>query len=318
MPEESTPASRARLCSPAVQEVIGEVAERLAELQRHWPKAINLSVENETSVYDAYPFFFLPAFPVLAPPDVVPLALAARLFASSLFVADDLMDEPVSRHGPVIDLLRVQAMQCEGYRLLGGLFPAGSPFWDRFRDYLAAYAHACLEERQFVDGFRPAAEYSLEVALGIARGKSGLARFVVAGLAEMAGDEIRLSSLTESILQYYVARQMLDDLGDWRQDLGRGFPSLLLVSAMGHDAGGGVPLAEPLAREIYGRGHADYVLRVALGALERAEQHLEGLPELPWYHLLRRLRVKIVNLAADLHSSSQAIEAPTPEAAVVG
>lgn len=303
MAAETQPFQLSTLLSAEALKALAAVPAQIVLLQDFWPLAVNLAIDNQSSIYDAYPFLFLPAFPGLSPREIVPFAVASRLFASSIFVADDIMDEPRSRNGPIVDVLRVQAMQAEGYRLLYQLFPSGSKFWDRFRDYHSAYALACLLEMRALRqnagqlGNQPVSEAEL---LRIGRGKSGLSRFVVAGLAELSGDESNLPGLLESISHYYMARQILDDLADWRQDLKRGFPSLPLQRALGSRLErlpqAGVDEEKLAMVKLYLQGQAEYVLRIAQREADAAQEQIRDLPPTPWAHLLTRLSRQIDEL----------------------
>lgn len=260
-------------------------------LQRRWPEAVQLGFTGHApSIYYSYPYLFLMAFPPLCAARVSELNVAASLFSSSLFVADDLMDEDPTDRDATTNVLRIQAMQLEAYRVLHGLFAPEAGFWDHFQEYLAAYARACLDERRFAAPGTGWEELTETVALGIAKGKCSLAKFVVAGLAELAGDETPLEPLCRALDSYYVARQMMDDLSDWRQDLARGYPSLLLTRvAAGKSKLELARQPEHTGRAIYAGGHARYILDLALRALGDVAELTAPYPDL----LLRRVAAKL-------------------------
>lgn len=295
----------AALFTPDLERSIASSQEPISQLQQRWPRDVELGIEAQASIYHGYPYLFLGAFPALAPEDIEPLALACRLFADSLFVADDIMDEDPTDRERAANVLRVEAMQFEAYRLLHGLFPPDAKFWDRLRTYLAVYAKACLDEKFFSSPRNGWGELTETAALAIARGKSSLAKFAVAGLVELAGDEEPLEPLTRALDRYYVARQMVDDLTDWREDLQRGVPSLLLgrLAAVEFPSQPKEELTRQIDRTtqaIYFGGHGRYVLRLGLQTLERAVELSAPYPDLPWQRVLGKLRGHFEKLMQDL------------------
>lgn len=314
----SRDAGSGALFSPRLASSIAASQQPLPALQERWPRDVELGIATEApgSIYHGYPYLFLGAFPSLArtPERVEPLALACRLFADSLFVADDVMDEDPTNRERSANVLRIQAMQFEAYRLLHRLFPPEARFWERMQTYLAVYARACLDEKHFAAPRTGWVDLSEAAALSIARGKSSLAKFAVAGLAELDGDESPLEPLIGALGRYYVARQMVDDLTDWREDLRRGSPSLLLarVAAMEFPGEGKEELMRQLdrtSRAIYFGGHGRYVLDRALGVLASAMRLSAPYPDLPWQRLLAKLETHCRHLLDDLDRLTGAEEA---------
>ena len=151
-----------------------------------WSEKVILDDDDETKVYDGYPYLFLNAFPALAPSDVRSLALAGRLLARSIVVYDNVMDGRALDHPTTTDALRAQALQFEAYHLLYQLFPPDTAFWRRFRNYLIEYANACLQEQRFASGERPWQEYTESLALEIAVAKSDVGKVIGIGGRNLA------------------------------------------------------------------------------------------------------------------------------------
>ncbi len=284
---------------PHIQQEIKEATKVLNHLEKGWFEGFALSADNETNIYNGYPYLFLGAFPALTPSGVQPLTLAGRLFASSLFAYDNLIDG-MSR---ATNALSAQAMQFEAYHLLHQLFPPDTAFWRRFRSYMAEYADACLQEQRFASGERPWQEYTESLALEIAVAKTGIAKATVAGLVELAHNDSLFEPLVESIHHYYIARQMWDDLGDWKEDLRTGIPSLLLSRVL-HER----PAREnrdlvrdQLARELYYGGHAQYVLELALESLDRVDDLTADMPHLLWHRATAEVRRNCEALLDDIN-----------------
>ncbi len=285
------------------------IAEEIRNLQASWPAQIVLSADAESSAYDCFPYLFRQAFPSIIDRDLDRFAVASRLFASSVFLHDKLFDEGKERHAYAdlapTNALRVIAMQFEAYRQLHELFPAGNCFWQDFRCYLRQFAVACVEEQKFVAGGRPWQEYSEELSVQIARGKNGVSRAAIAGLAAMEGNRDALQPLTRAIDAYNVGRQMLDDLCDWKEDLTAGVPSLLLARVLGEKPTGLTEeefsrLKEEVGREIFYGGHAKYLMELAIATLDEAHELIKRWPTLGWLKVHLELRKQCTLFMQDL------------------
>ena len=283
------------------------IGRRIDQLQAPWPKPILLSA-SAVSIYDCFPYLFEEAFPSVDDDELDAFAVAARLYASSIFLHDKVFDPGAIReaHSDLapVNGMRIMAMQWESYRLLHGLFPPDSAFWEHFHSDIRQFTAACLEEQRFAAG-RPWSELSEELALEIARGKNGIARTTIAGLAKMQRSSTALVPLTEAIDCYNEARQLWDDLTDWKEDLDAGVPSLLLARILGkrpeglHEQDMAILKAE-IGREIYYGGHAAFVLHLALGSLERADALLSPWPKLAWRKIHEDLRRECRLLLSDI------------------
>jgi squalene-hopene/tetraprenyl-beta-curcumene cyclase len=98
---------------------------------------------------------------------------------------------------------------------------------------------------------------------------------------------------------------MLDDLLDWKEDLQTGIPSLLLSRLIDESPRNKSQkeleqLNQRLAHEIYYRGHAHYVLELALKFLDEAEVLRDELPDLLWWNVTSKLRHKCQTLIQDI------------------
>jgi squalene-hopene/tetraprenyl-beta-curcumene cyclase len=287
-----------------MQEEIVRTIEFVSHLQTKWPIGISLDLGRNKIYYDCLPYLFLSAFPSLDLDQIRSFNIAVRLFASSIFVYDKVMDRQ-DENCSIEYVLRGQAMQLESYRQLQQLFNSNSIFWERFQKYVADYADACLQEQAFQSGKRSWNEYTEEVSIKIAMNKGGVAKAAIAGLADLAGEDRWLETLSESLDLYSLAFQMIDDLEDWKEDVQRGIPSLLISRLLDRP-----PQIDPnelafyldrLSRKIYYEGHAGYTLNIAIESLDRAVELLKAIPELLWQSELIRLRHKCESLSNEIH-----------------
>jgi squalene-hopene/tetraprenyl-beta-curcumene cyclase len=284
---------------------LAALAARMDELQARWPGSVRLDIEAASSIYDYHPYLFVEAFPPLPERSVESLALAARLFANFVFLSDASIDGAAEPGFGSIAPLRASAMQYETYRILAGLFPAGSSFWQRFGGYLRGLAEACVIEAEFGSGRRDWSEFTESVAREVAVKKAAIAKASVAGLAALAGERGPLTELEASIDHYNAAHQLFDDLGDWKKDLRRRQPSLILARLL--PDGGPFRVPEPsselmgrVSRDLYYRGHAHHVLSLALLELDAADRALTGLGAIAWSDAVAGLRRRCLDLDADI------------------
>ena len=281
------------------------ITDEFVQLQQQWSNPLFIGIDKAESIYTYYPYLFLPVFPSLTPKDVRPLAVAGRLFASSLFVADDILDDSAAPKSLGAKMMRTQASQFEAYRILHALFPPTAVFWQRFRAYLIAFSNAYLLEQSFAGKGRSWREFSADTAATIAAGKTAIAKNVIAGLVELAQDESPFKPLTKSIENYYLARQMFDDLADWQKDLQTQIPSLLLCRVVKeHPFERGEKVTEEYItqtyRAIFHGGHARFVLDKAQHALQCARAVLDEFPDLLWQQILQEMQTRYEALSEDL------------------
>lgn len=249
-----------------------------------WPVGVRHKCSEPDSIYHGYPYLFLQAFPNLTIEQAEPLARATGLIFDAIIVADRIMDEETDQ--VTASVLRVEAMLFEGYRLLHPLISPESSFWERYRDYLIVYSQACLTERRLASPEASWVDFTDQAAVSVAAGKCGIAKIAVDGLAALAGDTSNLQPLTRSIELYYTARQMLDDLTDWREDLESGFPSLLLsrvvASAFDGDRAQMQAESKRTQRELYYGGHVRYTMQLASQAIAESDRLTADFPDLLW------------------------------------
>ena len=256
---------------------------------------------SQFTVYDGYPYLFEAAFPKIDRRSYRQLALAGRYFAYATFLFDRLMDD--QPEWMTTRVLRGQLVLAEGYRVLYDLFPSDSSFWPRFHELLREYARACDDEANIAGGHLPWSTFTPERAMEIAVGKTALAQATIHGLGcleRTKGPELEL--LLRSIRFYYMGRQIWDDVCDWKEDLRRHAPSLLLARLLpdGPAQSPDASDAGRLARSLYYDGHLQEVMGIAVGYLDQALACCEPWPKLLWCHVLQKVKADCLNLQADV------------------
>jgi hypothetical protein len=289
---------------------LDEIERALDDLQAGWPSEMHLR-SRLYSHFCGTAVRFAPAFARVRDEDVKALTVYCHLFVAAVLAQDTLLDRSCPAEEAGQAAMRVMALESEGYALLYRLFPSGSRFWQRHRACLQDHARAFVEEEAFRRGQRPLHDYTEPVALRAAAHKIGLVRIVIAALAEFEGDERSYSPICASLSRVGEAMGMYDDLFDWKDDLRKGQPSLLLSRVLRELPG---PMSDEafraLTREVgraihYG-GHSRYVLELGLASLDEADGLEASLPGLPWYEHTHTLRAQMTTALREIETMVRA------------
>jgi hypothetical protein len=247
-------------------------------------------------IYDAYPLLFAPAFPEIDRAQLADLVVASRLLSDSILALDAVVDEPADAARRAFDVAKAQSQQLEAHRILSGMFAVDSPFWDSLRDNFVTYLAAMQAERQ--PARRDVDEQSL---LTIAQGKTAVARSCLVAMGLLGKRPELASALIVALGDFYLARQMWDDLVDWREDLANGQQSLLLSRALHELSAEDARNEHAVGVSIYYGGHADHVLAIAERAVARARSVVVGLDvRMAFERLLAQLADGVARTRRDL------------------
>lgn len=268
-------------------------------LRSRWLASVDWRANDQRDtrrIYEMYPLLFAPAFPTISDQTLGSLVTACRLLAEALFAFDEVIDEPLGPHRRAKAVAKGQSLQLEAVRTFAGVFPPKSGFWDALREDFMAYTAAIQKEHAL-----GAADLDEPTALEIARGKTAVARTCIAAMGIVGGRPDVAATIADAVSEYYVARQMWDDLADWRRDLARGQHSLLLTRAFHNLGSGSAHDAQSVGVVIYYEGHAEYVLALGSAALGRARAGIASLGvALPFGQLLAQLATEFAETRAGL------------------
>lgn len=288
--------------SALAPEAIEAVDGIIQKLNSQWPGDIEFP-KNYFFLERFGPGLFLDVFPSLTVEDIRPLMVAGKLMGTSLVMSDWITDRTNESFLATKYGLSCLAMQLEAYHILYSLFPPASKFWERFRTYYKEYMDACMTEQKFSSGELPFSEYTEELALAITANKSAPVKTNIAGLVELAQDESLLEPLTGAVKQYLIARQIWDDIQDWKEDLQSGIPSLLLARVVEEwPPKSDEATLKYLTQKIFYGGHMGYVIELALQSLNRAKEITQDIPQLAWQ------TVSVESLENHFHSLSEDIK----------
>lgn len=292
------------LFGPAIEEEAKTIAALAEEIQAGWTEGADLRVNAKGWIYDLHPYLFATAFREVPRPELRRLALAGRFLANAVVLMDMQIDEPVDAATAAGWALRGTALQFEAYRLLQGLFPPTSGFWPAFRASISDFITAYTMEQEFASGKRAWHSFATTAAIVIATGKTSMAKGSVFGLAELAGDNAPVAALARSIDEYNIARQIFDDVHDWKADLRDARPSVVLRELLpeelpGRDERTSPELIQDLARRLYYDDVLDALMDRVLLHVGRALDEAATWPELPWRKVMRMLERGAQDLQAD-------------------
>jgi squalene-hopene/tetraprenyl-beta-curcumene cyclase len=245
-------------------------------------------------IYEMYPLLFAPAFRGIPEQTLGALVVACRLLAEALFAFDEVIDEPIGARDRATGIAKGQSLQLEAIRAFAGVFPPASEFWDALHGHFIAYTAAIQQEHQLP-------ELDESTALELARGKTAVAHTCIAAMGILSARPDVTATIIDAVREYYVARQMWDDLADWRKDLARGQRSLLLTRAFASLGSDSARDGQSVGVAIYYGGHAEYVLALGGAALERALAVITSLNvPLPFGLLLGQLAKQFAETRAGL------------------
>jgi hypothetical protein len=269
------------------------------------------SSRSHGNVYLHFPFCFREAFPTVALENVRTIALSGILWMSYMRAQDDAIDKP-GTVDPTLLFLRDLYLR-ESLHLLYGILPYNSRFWTFYSTYFDEYARAVLSEKEnhsSMDSHYDDAEFR-----EIAKGKAAMAKYPVAALAALGGEDQKMPLLTESLDCFHVGYQYWDDLVDWKEDLENSKYSLLLVRALENitPEKRTVPpeqLRETIGRVIYYSGLAEEQLGQSFKWLERAWELSLAAGCTIWGAHVKTLQKQTVVLRTDLRSIMSAQRSP--------
>lgn len=233
-------------------------------------------------IYEMYPLLFAPAFPNIPEAALHSLVVACRLLSEALFAFDEVIDDAIGARERAMGVAKGQSLQLDAIRTFAEVFPPTNAFWRALRADFLAYIVAIQEEREIA-----LADLDEATALDLARGKTAVARSCVAAMGIVGDSPDVAAVIADAVSEYYVARQMWDDLADWRKDLASDQPSLLLARAIQSLPADSARDAQSVGVAVYYGGHADHVLAIGSAALERARAGIAALGvTLPFERLL--------------------------------
>ena len=281
-------------------ELVQGVAARVTAFHGELQAVLQISTTEEPNYYHAYPFLFRDEFPNVSDADASTLAVAGVFYLNHLCLLDDVVDSQGAREP--YKLLLSALLHEESLVQLGTLFAAASPFWAELSRYHREFAAAMLREQTEHTG-RLSAFTEAEV-FQIAKGKAALSKMTTAALALLANRPETIAKLSASQDCFNAARQMYDDVKDWREDYASRRYSALLTAALLELGGEKNPQdsidVETLSTKLHYGGHIDRALAQAAQWCDEAAMHAAGYKVAGWTRLIESLRAQVVRLRGDL------------------
>jgi len=288
-------------------EEVNELSKIINIIENKWLAHANLLTPSKFNIYHYYPYLFKQFFVGVDSDKMRKFTISARLFSDSIFLLDCVIDSESKNisHGFGEDILRYQAMQFESYHILYQLFTIDSFFWNRFQVYLLEYTTAVLEEKKIIENQLFLSTDVEKLSRKVILGKTGISRTVIAGLVELSGQENLYLPLVASMQHFYIARQICDDITDWKNDLSKSIYSTVLARLSNKYPDVFIQeidseFLNALTREFYYGGHAETLLEQAIAELHHATLAIEGLPQSGWHNAIVNLQNECVSIKNDI------------------
>ncbi len=233
------------------------------------------------------PWMFWEQFERLGDEQFVTIAEGGALFVLASILLDHIVDRQVEQ--PEAATLLHQALHTRGIKCLRAALPASTSFWTTFErlsaDHLAGLA-AELDSQTDTSSVREA------TFIRMAHGKVSPIVVTLAALAEASGRPAVLPHLEASLKHIAVASQLLDDIGDWREDLEVGHVTYFLTQILPvRDRQATAPQIVESARAAIDADWLDVdYLQVTLSWLEKSAQVVSGLECPGWLEYVEGYR----------------------------
>ena len=284
-------------------DLVRDVEQQVAAFLGSVHSLLGIETEEEPNYYHSYPFLFREEFPSVDDTAITTLAVAGVFYLNHLCLVDDVVDSPDAPQ--IYKLFLSPLLHEEALKRLGTLFAGDSPFWTELSSYHREFAAAMLQEQARhtgkVTAFRDGEAFS------IAKGKSALSKMTTTALALLAGRPETIRTLSASQDCFNAARQMYDDVKDWRADyLDRRYSSLLTAALV--ELGGGDSGLHAVSAQLHYGGHIDKSLTQAAAWCDEALESVSDLRVPGWVRLVHSLQAQVVRLRDDLARIREASE----------
>jgi len=303
--------------SPAdYAELVRGVTARVMGFHRDLQKQLDVQATEAPNYYHGYPFLFRDAFPAVTDEQASTLAVAGVFYLNHLCLVDDIVD---SRTIPAPQQLFLSSLLHEEAILqLGSLLPHGSPFWAELSSYHREFAAAMLREQTHHTA--KLLPYSAAEVYQIAKGKAALSKMTTTALAHLAQQPEKMIPFAASQDCFNAARQLYDDVKDWKEDyLSQRYSSLITAPLLelrpdqeGEPADG-ISTVD-LSAQLHAGGHIEAALTQSARWCEEALAHVAPYSVNGWVRLVQSLRSQVLRLRDDLatirtegHTAAQSI-----------
>lgn len=248
-----------------------------ASMAAKWPLILELRTDNvNASADNIFAYYFLDAFPALPAGSLDIISLGGAYLAAAIVGADPIFDRAELTCDRTLSerVIRSHVLQFEAVLSLGRVFPPDSAFWNDYRRLYGEYIASIIAERAIARGSQPLSHFDFPLAERVAIGKSALSRLAISALAALTGQGETAQRLDRSLKHYLFARQLYDDLRDWKEDLSARLPSLVLSAVLTSwpaesESMDKIALAR-LSKRIHYEGHSTALLDAAVVQLDLA------------------------------------------------
>ncbi len=285
-------------------DLLRRLAGNVSAMQQRWPRKVDFSGLLPNCALAIFPLLFIDAFGQVDEERLLHFLSGCKLLAGGLMIADPLFDEDLDREEHTARLLRWHGLQFELGREFALTFTPESMFWQSLREALAEHLGGIAKESIYTARRRRLIDAPESECIAIALAKSCVSRVAIVGLSLLGDDVSRADALVQSIEKQNLARQIVDDLQDWKADVRANRPTLVtvrLAAALGvSDTAAPAFDTAALARELYYGGHAEELLALARANVAAALDAADRERRLPWHTLLEVLDRSVAGLQRDV------------------
>jgi hypothetical protein len=220
------------------------------------------------------PWLFWETFSSLDDELFLQIAEAGTMFVLASIVLDHLVDGQAERQEQMA--LFHQALYSHGISIYRSIFESSSRFWFHFERLASDHLIGLAKELQAqLDPHN----LTLEDLDTMAHGKVSPIVVTIAALSEASAQPKKLGPIETSLKHIAVASQLLDDIGDWRDDIEAGHATYYLTCLTPSRSFGTVVL--PTAEEAQSRIDAEWIdvnnLELVLELLDDSIEAVQGV-----------------------------------------
>jgi hypothetical protein len=251
-----------------------------------WPRARGIAEERLAwnSIYFFVPFWAQSELGRPTSAECLEVAYANACLTYAVLVQDELMDEQGAASGECA--MAANVLNLEAHLAYSALFPSDSVFWTYFTPLLR-HSWDCLlvEKRRQLDPCAALRDHDDELQIS----KVNWMKAAAIAVALLNGRPEAIPNFSGHVDSWQLACQKIDDLLDWRGDLGAGNYTYLLALAGVTDRND-----EHRMQEFFGSGAVGPYLDGALRDYRAAQSHCLD----PQGHLFRHIADLIERLSS--------------------
>lgn len=271
------------------------------------PKRIGI----QTQVYLYYPELFWYAFnePKSNTEILDKLCISGYLYFNSLILQDKLLDDNKKY---IHTLPLISFLQEETIKILVGIFPSNSPFWERWHTYRKKYVDSIATDKSVSETFNLANFECFAVS------KSIYAQIAIDSSYFASNRDPQRTSIHEKLVKshehFSVGLQILDDLSDIEEDFNNNQKNIIITRCreLADKSNASINSVNQLKKIFYISGCAEEVLNNCLNYFLNAKKEVAGIENLDlWISSIDSQMLKTFRIATNINIYNKEVHAKT-------